>query len=163
MKGTTRVEPNVRLNCAVREKSADHSKCVVREESALQDMNPVISLREEHESICRQRYALRKECLEEKITPSQLAEFEAALDQKLSRVNLSMKQKEHSEEKEAGAFSRLQEAILSRNEEDFLREMLESVTRRNEKDEEETEAVFRLKGGVEYSETILSMRKKHHV
>ena len=114
------------------------------------------SLQEERESIYSQRYLLRKHCLEERITPSQLAESEAELDQKLNQLKISVRKSCVPEADMEEAYSCLQKALFTMSKEVFLKEMLKAVTISYDKEEKQTTAIFHMNGGVQY-------RKKHLV
>ena len=112
------------------------------------------SLQEERESIYSQRYLLRKHCLEERITPSQLAESEAELDQKLNQLKTSVRKSCVPEVDMEEAYSCLQKALFTMSKEVFLKEMLEAVTISYDKEEKQTTAIFHMKGGVQYRKRI---------
>jgi len=105
---------------------------------------------EQRSVIYQRRYTLRKLCLEQMITPQELAEKEAELDQEADCLEASLKQQEIAAKKEAEALRAVGGAINAMTKEEFLLTMVESITM------DEGTATFHLKGGLIIPETIRS-------
>ena len=97
---------------------------------------------EQRMAIYRRRYNLRKLCLEQKITPQELAEKEAELDHEADCLEASLKQQTARTKKEADAICAIDRVITGMTKEAFLETMVESITI------DHGTAAFHLKGGL---------------